>query len=68
MEVLIRVATGLLIIIPGALIFHLYPNGTLFILLMVHLFVDNAAIVVERVFTLHCAYFCDEFQPKYFGT
>ena len=39
MEVLIRVATGLLITItiPGALIVHLCPNGTLFILLTVHL-------------------------------
>ena len=30
MEVLIRVTTGLLVIIPGALIGHLCPNRTLF--------------------------------------
>ena len=31
MKVLISVATGLLIVIPGALIVYLYPNGTLFV-------------------------------------
>ena len=37
MGVLIRVATGLLIVISGALIVHSCPNGTLFMLLTVHL-------------------------------
>ena len=40
MEILLRVAMGLLIIIPGALIVHLYPNGTLFMLLKVHLWLS----------------------------
>ena len=37
MEVLIRVDSGLLIIIPGALIVHLCQNSTLLTLLKVHL-------------------------------
>ena len=38
MEIIIRVSTGLLIVFLGALIDHLYPNGTLFILVTVHLY------------------------------
>ena len=37
MEVLIRIDSGLLIIIPGALIFHLCLNNTLLTLLKFHL-------------------------------
>ena len=49
MEVLIRVATGLLIVIPGARIVHLCPNGTLSMLLKVHLWLTVLPIHLLRI-------------------
>ena len=49
-------ATELLIVIQGTLIVHLYPNGTLFMLLTVYLWFELNQSQFNCIFTSYLAY------------